>query len=125
MIKSLDHFVLTTTDERKCLDFYVGVLGMKLERYGDNRIALLYGDQKINVHQPGAVIGLKAVHPTPGSLDFCFLADVPIEEVVARLKAHDVKIIEGPSVRTGARFPIMSVYCRDPDQNLVEISVPA
>ena len=125
MIKSIDHIVLTTRDLDKCVTFYVEVLGMRLENYGAGRIAFRFGDQKFNVHPPGFDASIKARTPTPGSLDLCFLADCPLEDVIARLKKHGIAIEEGPSVRTGARFPIRSVYVRDPDDNLVEISVPA
>jgi len=125
MIKSIDHIVLTTRDLDKCVTFYVEVLGMRLENYGAGRIAFRFGDQKFNVHPPGFDASIKARAPTPGSLDLCFLADCPLEDVIARLKKHGIAIEEGPSVRTGARFPIRSVYVRDPDDNLVEISVPA
>jgi catechol 2,3-dioxygenase-like lactoylglutathione lyase family enzyme len=125
MIKSIDHIVLTTRDLDKCVTFYVEVLGMRLENYGAGRIAFRFGDQKFNVHPPGFDASIKARTPTPGSLDLCFLADCPLEDVIARLKKHGIAIEEGPSVRTGARFPIQSVYVRDPDDNLIEISVPA
>ena len=125
MIKSIDHIVLTTRDLDKCLAFYVNVLGMKLENYGAGRIALAFGDQKFNVHPPGFDASIKARTPTPGSLDLCFLADCPLEAVISKLNEHAIPIEEGPSIRTGARFPIRSVYVRDPDDNLVEISVPA
>jgi len=125
MIKSLDHVVLTTRALDKCIAFYTEVLGMQLERFGEGRIALRFGEQKFNVHPPGYDAGIKARHPTPGSLDLCFLADCPLDQVIARLKQHNIPIEEGPVVRTGARFPIRSVYVRDPDDNLVEISVPA
>ena len=125
MIKSIDHIVLTTRDLDKCVAFYVGILGMQLENYGAGRIAFRFGDQKFNVHPPGFDASIKARTPTPGSLDLCFLADCPLEDVIARLKKHGIAIEEGPSVRTGARFPIRSVYVRDPDDNLIEISVPA
>lgn len=125
LLKSLDHFVLATRDTERCLAFYTEVLGMQLERYGEGRIALRFGDHKINVHPPELRAGLVARYPVPGALDLCFLASVPLEDVIARLEAHGVKIIGGPVVRTGARFPIRSVYVRDPDENLVEISVPA
>ncbi len=124
MIKSIDHIVLTTRDLDKCVAFYTGVLGMRLENYGAGRIAFRFGDQKFNVHPPGFDASIKARTPTPGSLDLCFLADCPLEDVIAQLKKHNIPIEEGPSVRTGARFPIRSVYMRDPDDNLVEISVP-
>jgi catechol 2,3-dioxygenase-like lactoylglutathione lyase family enzyme len=125
MIKSIDHIVLTTRDLDKCVAFYVEVLGMRLENYGAGRIAFRFGDQKFNVHPPGFDASIKARTPTPGSLDLCFLADCPLEGVIARLRKHGIAIEEGPSVRTGARFPIRSVYVRDPDDNLIEISVPA
>ena len=125
MIKSIDHVVLTTRDLDKCLDFYTRVLGMRLERYGEGRIALRFGDHKFNVHPPGFDAGIKARHPTPGSLDLCFIADRPLEEVIARLAACNIPIEEGPSERTGARFKLRSVYVRDPDDNLVEISESA
>jgi len=125
MIKSVDHVVLTTGDLQKCLDFYTRVLGMRVERYGGNRIALRFGDHKFNVHPPGFDAGIKARLPTPGSLDLCFLADRPLDEVIAHLKAQKVTIEEGPVNRTGARFTIRSVYVRDPDGNLIEISEKA
>ena len=125
MIKSIDHIVVTTRDLDKCLAFYAGALGMNVEKFGAGRIALRFGDQKINVHPPGYDADVKARHPTPGSLDLCFLADCTLEEVMARLKQHNVPLELEPSIRTGARFPIRSVYVRDPDDNLVEISVPA
>ena len=125
MIKSIDHIVVTTRDLDKCLAFYAGALGMQVEKFGQGRIALRFGDQKINVHPPGFDAGIKATYPTPGSLDLCFLADCTLEEVMARLKAHNVPLELEPSIRTGARFAIRSVYVRDPDANLVEISVPA
>ena len=125
MIKSFDHVVLTTRDLDKCLAFYTQALGMRIERFGEDRIALRFGEQKFNVHPPGYDAGIKARHPTPGSLDLCFLADCPLADVIARLKQHNIPIEEGPVVRTGARFPIRSVYVRDPDDNLVEISEPA
>jgi catechol 2,3-dioxygenase-like lactoylglutathione lyase family enzyme len=125
MLASVDHIVLTTRDLERCLDFYTRVLGMRVERYGQGRIALRFGDHKFNVHPPGFHGNLVARVPTPGSLDLCFLADRPLDEVIAQLKREDVAIVEGPSNRAGARFTIRSVYVRDPDGNLVEISEPA
>ena len=125
MIGSIDHVVLTTRDLHRCLDFYTRVLGMTIEHYGKGRIALRFGNHKFNVHPPGFNAGIKAQIPTPGSLDLCFLADRPLDQVIAHLKAQKVKIEEGPVVRTGARFPIRSVYIRDPDENLIEISEKA
>ncbi len=129
MIDHLDHLVLTTTDEAACLDFYTRVLGMRVETFtGSNgvaRQALRFGDQKINLHVKGREFDPKAHLPVPGALDLCFIATVPIEEVVARIRAAGWPILEGPVVRTGATGPIRSVYVRDPDLNLVEVSRPA
>jgi catechol 2,3-dioxygenase-like lactoylglutathione lyase family enzyme len=125
MLKSIDHIVIATADLERCLDFYTRVLGMTLERYGEGRIALRFGDHKFNVHPPGFVAGIRAHTPTPGSLDLCFLADRSLDDIIAHLNRHGIPIEEGPATRTGARFAIRSVYIRDPDRNLVEISEPA
>ena len=124
MLASVDHIVLTTRNLERCLDFYTRVLGMTVERYGAGRFALKFGTHKFNVHPPGFEADIKARVPTPGSLDLCFLAEWPLEQVIAHLKACGVPIEEGPCMRTGARFQISSVYIRDPDGNLVEISEP-
>jgi catechol 2,3-dioxygenase-like lactoylglutathione lyase family enzyme len=124
MVASIDHIVLTTADLERCLDFYTRVMGMEVERYGAGRIALKFGSHKFNVHPPGFEAGIKARVPTPGSLDLCFLAGRPLDQVIAHLNACSVAIEEGPAVRTGARFQIRSVYIRDPDGNLLEISEP-
>ena len=124
MIKSLDHLVLTTRDAAKCIDFYTRVLEMKLDTFGQGRTALRFGEQKINLHDQNTVTDNYAAHPTPGSLDICFLADRPLDEVIARLRAAGIPIELGPVRRTGARFALRSVYVRDPDQNLIEISEP-
>lgn len=125
MINSLDHLVLTTGDAAKCIDFYTRVLGMKLETFGQGRIALRFGEQKINLHDSHTATDGYAAHPTPGSLDICFLADRPLEEVIAQLRAAGIAIELGPVQRTGARYSLRSVYVRDPDRNLIEISEPA
>ena len=124
MIESLDHLVLTTRDVEKCIDFYTRVLGMKLERFGQGRLALRFGAQKINLHDKSTVTDNYAAQPTPGSLDVCFLADRPLDEVIALLGAAGVPIELGPVQRTGARFALRSIYVRDPDRNLIEISEP-
>jgi catechol 2,3-dioxygenase-like lactoylglutathione lyase family enzyme len=98
---------------------------MELENYGNGRIALRFGEQKFNVHPQGFDASIKAQTPTPGSLDLCFLADCALEELMERFRRHNIPIEAGPVVRTGARFPIRSVYVRDPDHNLIEVSVPA
>ena len=122
MIDHLDHIVLTTAHTRECIDFYTRVLGMKLERFGEGRMALKFGEQKINLHEKGREFEPKATTPAPGALDVCFIASVPLEQVIARLAAVQVPVIAGPVMKTGACYPIRSVYVRDPDGNLVEIS---
>jgi catechol 2,3-dioxygenase-like lactoylglutathione lyase family enzyme len=125
MIDHLDHIVLTTARTEQCIDFYTRVLGMKFERFGQGRMALKFGMQKINLHEKGREFEPKATLAAPGTLDFCFIAAVPLAEVIARLEAAKVAIIEGPVMKTGAQGPIRSVYVRDPDGNLVEISEPS
>lgn len=122
MIGHLDHLVLTTADEAACVHFYRGVLGMELQTFGEGRKALVFGRQKINLHLTGKEFEPKAEHPTPGALDLCFIASVPLRQVQARLAEHGIAIECGPVQRTGARGPIRSVYVRDPDRNLIEIS---
>ena len=130
MIDHLDHLVLTTADEAACIRFYTEVLGMQLESFVGGtppveRRAFRFGAQKINLHVKGREFEPKAHLPVPGALDLCFIASVPLETVVARLESAGVTIIEGPVIRTGATSKIRSVYVRDPDLNLIEISVPA
>ena len=122
MIDHLDHVVLTTAHTRECIDFYTRVLGMTLERFGEGRIALKFGAQKINLHEKGREFEPKATTPAPGALDVCFIASVPLGEVIARLAAAGIPLVEGPVMKTGACYPIRSVYVRDPDGNLIEIS---
>ena len=126
MIDRIDHIVLTTRDRDACIRFYTGVLGMKLEKFRtptEERLALKFGAQKINLHEWGREFTPRAHVAVPGSLDLCFISSVPLQEVVERLNAASIKIIEGPVSKTGANGPIRSVYVRDPDLNLVEISV--
>jgi len=130
MIDHLDHLVLTTARPEACIDFYTRVLGMQLDRFVGGtppveRLAFRFGNQKINLHVQGAEFPLRAHLPVPGSQDLCFIASVPLEEVIARLKDRDWPIIQGPAIRTGATGPIRSVYLRDPDFNLIELSEPA
>lgn len=127
MIDHLDHLVLTNIDLTACKDFYTRVMGMRLETFGNGRVAFRFGNQKINVHERGHEFEPKAHLPVPGALDLCFIASIPLEAVIAHLKAETWPIIEGPVLRTGATGPIRSVYVRDPDLNLIEISeqVPA
>ena len=123
MIDHIDHIVLTTRDLQGCIRFYTEVLGMKLERFSENRLALKFGTQKINLHEWGREFTPRAHVAAPGTLDLCFIAAIALEEVVEKLKQHGVPILEGPVAKTGAQGPIRSVYVRDPDLNLIEISV--
>jgi catechol 2,3-dioxygenase-like lactoylglutathione lyase family enzyme len=121
-IDRLDHLVLTVADIDRTVAFYTRVLGMREETFGAGRRALSFGRQKINLHQAGREFEPKAAHPTPGSGDLCFITDSPLPDVQQHLAACDVPIEEGPVDRTGALGPIRSVYIRDPDANLIEIS---
>src|SRR5690349_21164655 len=128
MIDHVDHIVLTTRDLKGCLHFYCDVLGMKMEKFetpGATRMALKFGRQKFNLHEWGKEFEPRAHVAVPGSLDLCFIAAVPLEEVIERLQRQNIRILEGPVMKTGATGPIRSVYVRDPDLNLIEISVPA
>lgn len=122
MIDRLDHVVLTTNDADACIRFYVETLGMRLERFGEGRRAFVFGVNKINLHVAGAEFEPQAHLPMPGSQDWCFIASVPLADVISALEAHDVPILEGPVARSGATGPISSIYVRDPDQNLIEIA---
>ncbi|HEX3636949.1 MAG TPA: VOC family protein [Paraburkholderia sp.] len=122
IIDHLDHLVLTCIDEAATRHFYTEVLQMKLETFGAGRTAFKFGNQKINVHVRGKEFEPKAHVPVPGALDLCFIAAVPLDEVIAHLKQYEWPIIEGPVERTGATQKIRSVYVRDPDLNLIEIS---
>lgn len=130
MISHLDHLVLTTANEAQCIRFYTEVLGMRLESFIGGtppveRKAFVFGRQKINLHVKGKEFEPKAHTPVPGALDLCFLASVPLDEVIARLQQLSISIAEGPVMRTGATSRIRSIYLRDPDLNLIEISEPA
>jgi catechol 2,3-dioxygenase-like lactoylglutathione lyase family enzyme len=122
VIDHLDHLVLTCVDEAATRHFYTEVLQMRLETFGAGRIAFRFGNQKINVHVRGHEFEPKAHVPVPGALDLCFIASVPLDEVIAHLEQSRWPIIEGPVERTGATHRIRSVYVRDPDLNLIEIS---
>lgn len=123
MIDRLDHLVLTVRDMARTRDFYVRGLEMREEVFGGGRVALCFGWQKFNLHEAaGAPILPRAANPTPGSADFCLIADRPLEAVIALLRERGLAIELGPVDRTGATGPIRSVYLRDPDDNLVEIS---
>ncbi|BAV07581.1 Catechol 2,3-dioxygenase [Filimonas lacunae] len=122
-INRLDHLVLTVADVESACAFYQELLGMEVITFGNNRKALLFGNQKINLHQKGKEIDPKAAFPTCGSGDLCFIADTPVEEVLQELESKKITILEGGIVdRTGATGKIRSVYFRDPDNNLIEVS---
>jgi catechol 2,3-dioxygenase-like lactoylglutathione lyase family enzyme len=121
-IDALDHLVLTVADIEATCRFYTSVLGMQVVTFGEGRKALAFGVQKINLHQQGREFEPKAQHPTPGSGDLCLITSVALPEVIAHLRARGVAILEGPVRRTGAAGILLSVYFRDPDLNLIEVS---
>ena len=122
VLDRLDHLVLTVRDVEATCRFYETVLGMRRESFGEGRVALHFGRHKINVHPYPSPIDLVAEHPRPGTADLCVIADTPLDDVIAHLKACEVEIICGPVTRTGAEGPITSVYLRDPDGNLIEVA---
>jgi catechol 2,3-dioxygenase-like lactoylglutathione lyase family enzyme len=122
VLERLDHLVLTVRDIEATCAFYQTVLGMTRETFGAGRTALHFGRQKINLHPHPSPIDPKAAAPTPGSADLCFIAATPLAEVIAHLEARGVAVEQGPVARSGAEGPITSVYVRDPDGNLIEVS---
>lgn len=125
MIDRIDHVVLTTRDKQACIRFYTEVLGMELVRFGtptEERLAFSFGRQKINLHVWGSEFTPRAHVAAPGSQDWCFIASIPLGQVIERLAKAGVRIEEGPVDRTGASGALRSVYVRDPDLNLIEIS---
>lgn len=127
MINAIDHIVLTSEDIDKTIHFYCTVLGMKLDRFtpadgSPERLALCFGAQKINLHRAQSPYVPHARNPVSGAVDICFLSDIPVDEWAERLTGHAIAIEEGPVKKTGATGPILSVYVRDPDGNLIEIS---
>ena len=123
-LASLDHLVLTVADLDRTVRFYRDVLWMEAVTFGAGRTALMFGAQKINLHPATAPFEPKARTPTPGSADLCFLTETSLADWQAHLAAQGIAVEEGPVARTGARGPIRSIYLRDPDGNLIEISVP-
>jgi catechol 2,3-dioxygenase-like lactoylglutathione lyase family enzyme len=121
-IDHLDHLVLTVADIGRSCAFYTRVLGMEVVHFGEGRTAVKFGRQKINLHPADSIPGLVADKPTPGSADLCFITTAPLAEVIAHLAECRVPIVAGPGPRAGAVGTIQSVYIRDPDQNLIEIS---
>jgi catechol 2,3-dioxygenase-like lactoylglutathione lyase family enzyme len=121
-IDRIDHIVLTVFDLQRTCDFYSNVLGMKVVTFGEGRTALSFGRQKLNIHVFGKEFEPKALKPSPGSIDLCFVTETPLGEVEAHVRAQGVKIVQGPVPKTGATGAMSSIYVRDPDGNLVEIS---
>lgn len=121
-IKNLDHLVLTVSNLESTCRFYSLALGMEVIEFGENRKALKFGQQKINLHLHGSEIEPKAFKPTPGTADLCFITDFPLQVVMEELKEKCIEIEEGPVERTGANGKIISIYLRDPDMNLIEVS---
>jgi catechol 2,3-dioxygenase-like lactoylglutathione lyase family enzyme len=121
-IDSIDHLVLTVKNIETTSNFYSKALGMEIVTFGNSRKALSFGSQKINLHEQGNEFEPKAWQPTPGSADLCLITSTPLPEVIKHLYSCEVAVIEGPVQRTGATGPILSIYFRDPDMNLIEVS---
>jgi catechol 2,3-dioxygenase-like lactoylglutathione lyase family enzyme len=122
VIKSLDHLVLTVADMEATCAFYQRVLGFGVEKFGAGRVALTFGNQKINLHPLENTVDIIARVPTAGSGDLCFLTDTPIDDVKNHVESCQVAVEMGPLERTGATGPILSIYLRDPDGNLIEVA---
>ncbi|MBT9567491.1 MAG: VOC family protein [Thiobacillus sp.] len=123
-IDSIDHLVLTVRSLPDSIAFYTRVLGMQAACFGDDRQAVLFGRSKLNLHQAGNEFEPKARHPVPGSVDLCLISHTPMAEILAHLTAQHVAVETGPVERTGAQGALLSVYVRDPDHNLIELSNP-
>ncbi len=121
-IQQLDHLVLTVNNIKGSIDFYTQILGMQLVEFGDNRKALKFGSQKINLHEMGKEFKPHAYTPTCGSADLCFIVKTKLETVEKELIKNKIEIEQGPIKRTGSTGPILSLYIRDPDNNLIELS---
>jgi len=123
-LDTIDHVVLTVRDIPASVAFYTRMLGMREVIFGNDRRALAFGCCKLNLHQAGREFEPKAAHPTPGAADLCLLARTPIADITRQLAAQGIAIEAGPVERTGAQGPLLSVYVRDPDGNLIELSNP-
>jgi len=121
-IEQIDHLVLTVVDIDATVSFYTHVLGFKYQRNDKDRISLIFGNQKINIHHKGEEFEPKARYPTCGSADLCFITGTALTSVVSELNSKAIEIVSGPVERTGTRGKILSVYFRDPDGNLIEVS---
>ena len=122
MIKGIDHIVLTVENIERSIAFYVNILNMKKEIFGKNRVALKFGNQKINLHEQTTQTSPKSKQPTVGSMDLCFITEIPLKEVYEELLSQNITILEGIVKRTGANGLIESLYFNDPDGNLIELS---
>ncbi|SDL20597.1 Catechol 2,3-dioxygenase [Modicisalibacter muralis] len=125
MLTGLDHLVVTVTDIPRAVDFYTRVLGLEARYRDAERVDLVLGDMALRLHQAGTPVSPKAVQPTPGSLDLCFRSALTLDEIHDHLGALQIPIEEGPVARQGTSGPIMSLYLRDPDGNLIEICRPS
>jgi catechol 2,3-dioxygenase-like lactoylglutathione lyase family enzyme len=123
-IDRLDHLVLTVRDIPTTLAFYEGVLGMQPVRFADDRWALAFGSQKLNLHQVDRPLDPNVRHATPGAADFCLISPTPLAQIMPELARHGVPVVLGPVRRTGAVGELVSLYIYDPDENLVELSNP-
>ena len=121
-VTSIDHVVLTVTNIEETVQFYESVLGMAAETFGEGRVALKFGNQKINLHKKGQEFEPKANKPSPGSEDLCFITETKLKEAMKHVKNQGVNILEGPVTRTGAKGSMISFYFRDPDGNLIEVA---
>ncbi len=122
IVRRIDHVVLTVANVERTVAFYERVLGMTAVSFGEGRRALAFGDQKLNLHQAGREFEPKALRPTPGAIDVCFTTDMPLDQVAAHLRSESVTIEHGPVDKIGARGALRSLYFRDPDGNLIEVS---
>lgn len=124
LVKTLDHLVLTVKNIQSAIDFYQNSLGLQVVSFGanDERKALCFGQTKINLHLAGKEFEPKALNPTPGSSDLCLISETPLDSIIEHLNFHNIPIEEGPIQRTGAMGPILSIYFRDPDGNLIEVA---
>ncbi len=121
-VTTIDHLVLTVKDIGKTVAFYESVLGMTAETFAIGRVALTFGNQKINLHKKGHEFKPNATMPVPGSEDLCFITETKLEDAMAYVSDRGVQILEGPVARTGANGSIISFYFRDPDGNLIEVA---
>ncbi len=121
-VNRLDHLVLTVIDINKSVAFYTSLLGMQKEVFGEGRVALVFGNQKINLHEYKNEFEPKAAHPLPGSEDLCFIIESDLHEAIEFTQNQGITIVEGPIKRTGATGSITSFYVRDPDENLIEVA---